>query len=240
MAVHLYGLPCEMNVLVDLCCQHGLLLIEDCAEAFGSHYEGRHVGTFGDIATFSFYGNKTITTGEGGMVVSNEEATHERALHLKTQGVSSSREYWHDVLAYNYKMTNICAAIGLAQLEQAETILEKKRKIAAWYKEELAGLPVTLHAEQERTRHSYWMCSLLVDQPEDRQPLREHLQINGVETRPLFAPCHQMPHCSVEKRFPVAEHLSSRGINLPSFPALTLAEVSSISSAIRSFWNSDK
>ena len=112
MAVHLDGLPCEMNALTSICKEHGLQLIEDCAEAFGTLYRGQHVGTFGDVATFSFFGNKTITTGEGGMVVAKDKSVLEKAFHLKNQGVSQTREYWHDMVAYDYPMTNICAAIG--------------------------------------------------------------------------------------------------------------------------------
>lgn len=237
MAVHLYGLPCDMTALADLCDDHSLLLIEDCAEAFGTLYHGQHVGTFGDIATFSFFGNKTITTGEGGMVVCREKGNHKKACHLKNQGVSASKEYWHDTLAYNYRMTNICAAIGLAQLEQADAILEKKRRIASWYTEELRKLPVTLQVEQENTRHSYWMFSLLIDLPESREPFRAHLKLQGIDTRPLFPPCHKMPHCETDGRFPVAENLSSRGVNLPSFPALTQEDVESISLTIRNFFD---
>ncbi|ODU59833.1 MAG: perosamine synthetase, partial [Comamonadaceae bacterium SCN 68-20] len=157
MAVHLYGLPCDMAALVSICEEHRLFLVEDCAEAFGSRYEGQHAGTFGDIATFSFFGNKTITTGEGGMVVAKEKALIEKAFHLKNQGVSQSREYWHDTVAYNYRMTNICAAIGLAQLEKADEIIAKKRQIAAWYREALNGLPLKTHDELPHTVHSFWM-----------------------------------------------------------------------------------
>ena len=237
MAVHIYGLPCEMDTLVELCAEHELLLIEDCAEAFGSLYKGQHVGTFGDAATFSFFGNKTITTGEGGMVVCKNEKTHHRACHLKNQGVSPTREYWHDTLAFNYRMTNICAAIGLAQLEQADVILANKRQIAQGYADGLAGLPVSLQVEQEDTRHSYWMCSLLVDMPEQRDSLRDHLKTSNIDTRPLFPPCHEMPHCRMGGTFPVAENLSLRGINLPSFPALSGKDVALISSSIATFFD---
>ncbi|MFT4058194.1 MAG: DegT/DnrJ/EryC1/StrS aminotransferase family protein [Legionella sp.] len=116
-----------MDTLKVICDKHQLLLIEDCAEAFGTYYKGRHVGTFGDIATFSFFGNKTITTGEGEMVVTQDKELMAKACHLKSQGVSTTTEYWHDVLGFNYRMTNICAAIGLAQLEQADDILAKKK-----------------------------------------------------------------------------------------------------------------
>ena len=236
MAVHLYGLPCDMEPLVRLCKKHQLYLIEDCAEAFGTYYDGQHVGTFGDIATFSFFGNKTITTGEGGMVVTSNHELLNRAYHLKTQGVSAVREYWHDVVAYNYRMTNICAAIGLAQLEQANTIIEKKRQIAAWYQAGLRDLPLKTHDEIPGTRHSYWMCSFVLGRAEHRQPLRDHLKEAGVETRPLFHPAHTLPPYAANVEFPVAESLSARGINLPSYPGLSRAEVNDICGLIRQFF----
>lgn len=236
MAVHLYGLPCDMDQLVGICEENKLFLVEDCAEAFGTYFNGRHVGTFGDIATFSFFGNKTITTGEGGMVVARDKAVLDRAYHLKTQGVSPMREYWHDEVAYNYRMTNICAAIGLAQLEQADAILEKKRQIAAWYRESLAGLPLKTHDEIPGTRHSYWMCSLVLDSAAHRQPLREHLKAAGIETRPLFYPAHTLPPHATETRFPVAESLSARGINLPSYPGLSREDVAKVCGEIRAYF----
>lgn len=236
MAVHLYGSPCDMDALTSICLKHNLLLVEDCAEAFGTLYRGQHVGTFGDIATFSFFGNKTITTGEGGMVVTKRKDVLERAYHLKNQGVSQTREYWHDVVAYNYRMTNICAAIGLAQLEQASNILARKRQVAEWYREGLQSLPLICHSETPQTVHSFWMCSIAVDDPAKRNPLREHLKQSGIETRPLFFPSHTMPHCASQESFPVAESLASRGINLPSYPALTHDQVRSICADIRRFF----
>ncbi|MEO8642205.1 DegT/DnrJ/EryC1/StrS family aminotransferase [Pseudomonas sp.] len=238
MVVHLYGLACDMDEVVALCKEHNLLLIEDCAEAFGSLYKGQHVGTFGDVATFSFFGNKTITTGEGGMVVSKNKDVHERACHLKSQGVSKTREYWHDELAFNYRMTNICAAIGLAQLERADEIIALKRQVADWYREALEGLPLQMHAEQPGTRHSYWMCSVLLDDPSQRQALRDHLKSKGIETRPLFAPAHHMPHCKTDETFPVAQDLSSRGMNLPSYPTLSREQVQQVVEEIRSYFAS--
>ena len=159
MAVHLYGHPCEMDLIASISKEYDLFLIEDCAEAFGSLYKGKHAGAFGDIATYSFFGNKTITTGEGGMVVTNDDTLYDRSLHFKGQGLAKYREYWHDVIGYNYRMTNVCAAIGLAQLEQADKFIDKKRKIAEWYKFGLKGLPVTVHPEVGDVKHSYWMCS---------------------------------------------------------------------------------
>lgn len=238
MVVHLYGLPCDMDALTQVCRKHRLLLIEDCAEAFGTRYKGLHVGTFGDAATFSFFGNKTITTGEGGMVTARSSAVIERARHLKSQGVSSLHEYWHDQLAYNYRMTNLCAAIGLAQLERADEILACKRRIAEWYAEELRGLPLTLHAEQPDTTHSFWMCSILLHAASLRAPLRAHLRQVGIDTRPVFHPAHTLPHCLRQERFPVAEALSAGGLNLPSYPALSREDVHSIGQAVHAFFAS--
>ena len=236
MAVHLYGLPCEMNALTSICKEHGLQLIEDCAEAFGTLYRGQHVGTFGDVATFSFFGNKTITTGEGGMVVAKDKSVLEKAFHLKNQGVSQTREYWHDMVAYNYRMTNICAAIGLAQLEEADAILARKRQIAGWYRGGLSGLPLKIHDEMPETVHSFWMCSIAVNDVGQRQALRDRLKNAGIETRPLFYPSHTMPHCATGQSFPVAESLSAKGINLPSYPDLTEPQVASICGEIRRFF----
>jgi perosamine synthetase len=236
MVVHLYGLPCDMDALLEICREYGLYMIEDCAEAFGSRYKGKHVGTFGDIATFSFFGNKTITTGEGGMVVARDKNLIDKVYHLKNQGVSSVREYWHDALAYNYRMTNICAAIGLAQLEYADEILNKKRQIANWYREGLSNLPLCSHEEQANTTHSFWMCSILLDSSLDRDPLRDWLRLRDIETRPFFYPSHKMPHCYQEKLFPVADSLSSRGINLPSYPDLSKEQISEICGSIASYF----
>lgn len=236
MAVHLYGLPCDMDVLAAICHEHNLYLIEDAAEAFGTYYKGQHVGTFGDIATFSFYGNKTITTGEGGMVVTKRKDFFDKAFHLKTQGLLHPREYWHDVVAYNYRMTNICAAIGLAQLEQADTILKMKRRVAEWYRDGLKNLPLKTHDEIPDTKHSFWMCSITVDDAAYRQPLRDYLKTADIETRPLFYPAHTMPHCKTDGIFPIAESLASRGINLPSYPELSQEQVSSICAEIHQYF----
>lgn len=237
MGVHLYGLPCNMVELQKICQEYELLLVEDCAEAFGTYYEGQHAGTFGDISTFSFFGNKTITTGEGGMVVAKNKSVIDKAYHLKNQGVSAAREYWHDIVAYNYRMTNICAAIGLAQLEKADEILAKKRHIAKWYRDGLADLPLKTHDELPGTVHSFWMCSIALDDARVRQSLRDFLKEKGIETRPLFYPAHILPHTATGERFPVAESLAARGINLPSYPGLRREDVDSVVYAIRQFFS---
>ena len=220
MAVHLYGHPCDMDELKKICNDYDLMLIEDCAEAIGSTYHNKHVGTFGDIATFSFYGNKTITTGEGGMVVCADKYLYERCYHLKTQGLAN-KQYWHDVVGYNYRMTNICAAIGLAQMEKVTDFISKKRHIANWYREYLMNSSVEFHQEIGNVFHSYWMCSILVPSSNQREPLREYLETKGIETRPLFYPIHIMPMYNEKYgKFPIASSIASRGINLPSYPNL--------------------
>lgn len=241
MAVHLYGHPCDMDELISIAKKHSLFLVEDCAEAFGSLYRGKHVGSFGDIATYSFFGNKTITTGEGGMIVTNDETLFDRAVHFKGQGLAQHRQYWHDVIGYNYRMTNICAAIGLAQLERADDLLARKREIASFYRSSFADLPVTFHEERGDIRHSYWMCSILVERPSLRDSLREALEAAGIETRPVFYPIHTMPmYAKRFQRHPIAENIGWRGINLPSWPGLTEMQLQDITSCITKFFFEDR
>lgn len=238
MIVHLYGHPCEMDPIVRLAKENNIFIIEDCAEAFGSRYKNRHVGTFGDVSTFSFFGNKTITTGEGGMVITPHRYLYERMNHLKSQGVAPYMQYWHDMVGYNYRMTNISAAIGLAQLEQANDFIAKKRQIADWYRMGLEGLPLTFHNEVGDVFHSYWMCSIILKDASLRDPLRQYLSDQGVETRPLFYPVHLMPMYS--KRFevhPVAEKLGLSGMNLPSWPGLDEEKVSYIIQLMNKYFN---
>jgi perosamine synthetase len=237
MAVHLYGHPCEMSVLREIADQHKLFIIEDCAEAIGSRYQGHHVGTFGDIATFSFYGNKTLTTGEGGMVITNDQTIFDRVVHFKGQGLAKYREYWHDVIGYNYRMTNICAAIGFAQLEKIDEIIQRKRQIADLYKELLRGTNYQVHPETNDVFHSYWMVSILVPQASDRDQIRQLLTNKGVETRPVFYPVHTMPMYSQKyQRYKIAENIGWRGINLPSYPDLEEEQLVYICEKLKSFY----
>ena len=237
MAVHLYGHPCDMRALKQICDAHALLLIEDCAEAFGSYFHDQHVGTFGDLATFSFFGNKTITTGEGGMVVARTRDLIDRCYHLKTQGVSPTQEYWHDEVAYNYRMTNVCAAIGLAQLERAEEILARKKLIAAQYSDALRTLPLQLPPQTSGCESSFWMYSVVAGNADDRDPLRAHLKARQIDTRPFFHPAHRMPAFFEADSYPVAQRLSAAGINLPSSPELADADVSRVCGAIDEYFS---
>ena len=238
MAVHLYGHTCDMDELVKLCKEQNIYLIEDAAEAFGSKYKGKFAGTFGDISTFSFFGNKTITTGEGGMVSTNNKELHDKVFRLKGQGLAKDKEYYHDIIGYNYRMTNICAAIGCAQLENATEVITKKRGIANWYNDHLNDLPLRLHKESKDVFHTYWMYTIMVDDTEKRDKLRNHLKEKGIETRPSFYPVHKMPMYYEEGvSFPVADGLGSRGINLPSYPELNEPDVIYISEQIKKFFS---
>lgn len=237
MVVHLYGHPCDMDRIMNIAQQHNLYVIEDCAEAIGSEYDNKKVGSFGDIACFSFFGNKTITCGEGGMVLTNSEYLHERICKIKGQGLAKYREYWHDTLGFNYRMTNIQAAIGLAQFEQIDKFIDKKRKIASWYKEFLKDLSVKFHNEIGNVKHTYWMNSILVENIEERDLLREFLKEQGIETRPTFYPLHTMPIYSKKyEKHTVAEDIALRGINLPSYPALEETDIKNICEVIKEYY----
>lgn len=239
IAPHIYGHPCEMEALRLTCRKHNLFLVEDCAEAIGSKYNGKHLGTCSDISAYSFFGNKTITTGEGGMVVTNSEVLYERAKKLKNQGLSD-RQYWHDEVGYNFRMTNICAAIGLAQLEHIDQIIVDKIRVASAYRKAFENTVIEFHGEAPNSFNSYWMCSVLVPESSQRDELRNFLAEAGIETRPLFYPVHEMPIYTkfATENFPVACNISYRGINLPSYPDLTNDEVGFIASKVKQFFNS--
>ena len=237
IVVHLYGHPCDMDELVAICKEHDLFLIEDCAEAIGSEYKGKKVGSFGDMACFSFFGNKTITTGEGGMVLTNDIALHERAARIKDQGNAKYRMYWSDIIGYNFRMTNIQAAIGCAQLENVDKFVERKIEIGRKYHEGLKGLPLTSLEPVGDVKHTYWMCCAMVDDADLRDELRNFLEEKGIETRPTFYPVHTMPMYSYKYQKHVnAEYIAYRGINLPSFPAITDEEICYVIDSIKDFF----
>jgi perosamine synthetase len=235
MVVHLYGNPCNMDAIRSLCDKKNIFLIEDVAEALGSTYKDQLLGTFGDVASFSFFGNKTITTGEGGMVVSNNKKVIDKVISLKNQG-ASEKKYWYDEVGYNYRMTNICAAIGLSQIEQVELILKRKKEIATLYQEELKECPLDFQNVQLNGVSSYWLVSILTKDKNVRDGLVNFLNKSEVETRPLFYPADTMPMFNSEGSFPVAQSLSDRGINLPSFPDLSDEDVVQISAFIKEFF----
>lgn len=225
MAVHLYGAACNMDEICAVAKRHGLKVIEDCAEALGTRLDGRHVGTLGDVGTFSFFGNKTVTTGEGGMVIARDPDLALRLRRVKGQGQSMNRRYWHDILGFNYRMTNIAAAIGYAQMERVDAILARKHEIAQLYRRQAQSLPVQFQVPTQDVSSSDWLVSLLLPAGTDRDALMQAMEAEGVETRPVFYPAHHMPMYHSTEQFPIAEEISARGLSLPSYPALSDAEV---------------
>ena len=206
-------------------------------QVVGTLFNGKHVGLFGDISTFSFFGNKSITTGEGGMVCTNDDKLAELSFRLKGQGLAKNREYFHDIIGYNYRMTNICAAIGCAQLERIVDILNKKRQVVVNYIDGIQSLPIEYHQEIGDVKHSYWMFTILVNSESERTRLRKYFNENGIETRPTFHPVHTMPMYNTGEKFEVAEDLGKRGINLPSYPELSEADIKYITDKINNFYN---
>jgi perosamine synthetase len=237
MAVHIYGHPCDMKTIMQIAKENNLYVIEDCAEAIGSYYNNKHAGNFSDIATFSFFGNKTITTGEGGMVCTNNKNLCDLVIRLKGQGLAEGKEYFHDIVGYNYRMTNICAAIGTAQLEIIGEIVKEKDRIISEYKKALKNIKVEIHHEIGNVKHSYWMFTILTASEKEKKNLRDYLAENGIETRPAFHPVHTMPMYVDGKSYPVAEDLGKRGINLPSYPDLSNEDIRFITSKISAYYN---
>lgn len=239
LPVHLYGHPCDMDPLTDIAKRHNLSIIEDAAEAHGAEYRGKKVGSLGDIACFSFYGNKVITTGEGGMCLTDDKHLLERMKVLRDHAMNPEKRYWHDEIGYNYRMTNLQAALGVSQLKKIDTFIEKKREIARWYASGLNELRekglVTFPTEMAWARNIYWMYSILIDDTFglERDELMARLDEKGIDTRPLFHPVHLMPMYWSGQTFPVAEALSHTGISLPSSVNLTSDQVNYIAEIIK-------
>ena len=244
MPVHLYGQSCDMDKLAILVKKYNLLVIEDCAEALGSLYNNRPVGVFGDAATFSFFGNKTITTGEGGMVLFKDTTVAKKAAVLRDHGMSKERRYWHDFVGYNYRLTNIQAAIGVAQFERLSTFVNAKRNLAKIYSETLNKYAFfQTPIEKEGTFNSYWLYTFLVKEeaPFKREALIDFLNNKGIETRPVFYPLHIMPPYSnygVKENLKISANISTTGVSLPSSVNLSELEAKHICSCISEFVNS--
>lgn len=218
--VHLYGHPAEMEAINETAARHGLWVVEDAAEAHGAEIDGRKAGSFGTCGAFSFFGNKIITTGEGGMLTTNDDELAARMRLLRGQGMDPQRRYWFPVVGYNYRMTNIQAAIGLAQLEEIDAALAARRQLAAWYNEALGGLVnhLALPSEVGCAKHAYWMYTVyLIGGGEARRDaLMSQLAAQGIETRPVFYPMHVLPPYKCREDFPIADTWAARGINLPT------------------------
>ena len=233
IAVHIYGSICDMNEILKIAHDNNIFVIEDTAEALGSSLNKKMAGTFGDIATFSFFGNKTITTGEGGMVSSKSSELINKAKHLKSQAVSLKREYWHDDIGYNFRMTNVQAAIGLSQIELIEDIINKKINIYDWYKTALQNYPIKFQKKISNSVSSRWMNACEFNNEETLKNVRKILRMNDIETRPAFPLLTNFKmYPNNNEKFIVGEKISKTGLCLPSFPSLTELQVKKIAQLI--------
>jgi perosamine synthetase len=215
--VHIYGQVCDMHSVMEIARQHNLFVIEDSAEAHGAEYNGEKVGSIGDVGCFSFYGNKIITTGEGGMCITNNSGLDEKMRILRDHGMSKSKRYWHDYVGYNFRMTNLQAAIGVAQLERIDDILDSRRKVEVEYRKELDSIPsIEFQKDNLSNRNKIvWFVSVLLDRKRDL--FLELLSNEGIDARPFFYPLSIMP---IYKQFvfsnKVCLEVASKGINLPT------------------------
>jgi perosamine synthetase len=238
MPVHLYGYPCDMSRIMFIAKKHNLLVIEDCAEALGSYYKGAPVGSFGDASTFSFFGNKTVTTGEGGMVLFKDSAIGCLGAMLRDHGMSKTRRYWHEFVGFNYRMTNLQAAIGVAQMEKLDFFVERKQWIAKAYTmclEKIGGFKVPLYSKD--VINSYWIYTFIVldNLGISRDEVIDKLASKGIETRPVFYPLHMMPPYKNFGSSDVLQNsiwVSSNGLSLPSSASLTEKELDYICTSI--------
>lgn len=237
--VHLYGNPCDMDAIMAIAKKYNLFVLEDAAECHGATYKGKKAGSIGDAAIFSFFGNKIITCGEGGMIVTNDKILDSKMRQLKGQGQDPTRKYWFTEIGYNYRMTNIAAAIGLGQLENIDKHISFRIKVAQWYMEELKDFRDYLQF-QEITRGAesvWWMFSIrLTDRVSvSRDEIMQKMEEKGIETRPLFYPMHIMPvYEDKNARCPVSEKISSLGMNLPTHGLLTRDDVKYICDTLKS------
>jgi perosamine synthetase len=243
MVVHMYGHPCDMEAICKIAERHNLYVIEDCAQAHGAEINGRKAGSFGDASCFSFYGNKILTTGEGGMVLCKDEELAEKLRLLRNQGFQEPR-FVHEVMGFNYRMTNVQAAIGVAQTEMVEEKINTKRRIGATYNELLAGSPFfTLPYEEPWAKNVYWMYGILVQESfgVTRDDLMKKLKAKGVDTRAFFCGMHLQPvfkgtderFPDISGEYPVSADLWNRGLYLPSGLGLTRAQMEEVVEKLR-------
>ena len=235
--VHLYGHPADMDPILSIAREHGLFVLEDAAEAHGAEYRGRRVGGLGNCAAFSFFGNKIMTTGEGGMVTTNDSDLAAKLRLYRGQGLAQGRRYWHSVVGYNYRMTNIAAALGLAQLEQIEELIGARERLAGWYHSKLERLANKLvtQAAEPWTCPVLWMQTVMLRSggEAERDGVIRTLDAAGIETRPVFYPMHLLPPYQEDATlYPNATRCALRGMNLPTHGGLTEADVERICGAL--------
>lgn len=242
IVVHTYGHPVDMDPVREIAQRYNLYVIEDAAEAHGALYKGQPTGSLGEAAAFSFYANKIITTGEGGMVTTNNPQLAETIRTLRDHAFSKERHFWHKYIGYSFRMTNLQAAVGLAQTEQMERLVVRRRENAALYEELLRDVPgLTLPIEEPWAQNVFWMYGVLVEDEFSlsRDELRRWLAERGIETRTFFIPMHLQPIYYTDyqgERYPVAEELCRRGLYLPSASSLTSHEIEFVVEAIKECW----
>lgn len=243
MVVHLYGRPCNMKKILNIAKKKKLFLLEDCAESIGSKINNKVIGSFSDISIFSFFGNKTITTGEGGMVCFKNNKHYEKAFLLRDHGMNKKKKYWHDVVGHNYRLTNLQAAIGCAQFEKLDEIVKKKLIIANFYKRYLSSKKILMIKDKINTKNSHWLfCFFLkeVDNYKKRDEFLIKLNNEGIEGRNVFYPLSSMKiyknFCKKEN-FPNAENFSQKGICLPTSYKLEEYDIKRICNSINLILN---
>jgi perosamine synthetase len=241
MPVHIYGNPVDMQPLLDLAGEFDLHIVEDAAEAHGADYHGRRSGSFGIASCFSFYANKLVTTGEGGMVLVDDDALAERARRLRNLGFQPGRRFLHGELGYNFRLTNLQAALGVTQIERIDAIVARKRAMGRAYTDRLSEIAeLELQVEQDGSHGVYWMYGLVVREATgiDAAELARRLKAAGVETRPFFLGMHEQPALRERglfagESFPVAERLARQGLYLPSSLGLDTPQIDAICAAVR-------
>jgi perosamine synthetase len=232
--VHLYGHPSDMDALTEIGNVHGIDIVEDAAEAHGAEYKGRKVGGLGKCGVFSFYGNKVITTGEGGMLTTNDREFYLRARQLRDHAMSPKRRYYHEEVGYNYRITNLQAALGVAQLERIEEFLQRRAEIMGWYNSEIATTgSVRLNRVKNWAKSAFWMVCLEVDWLDEarRSAFMQALKAQGIDSRPYFCAMSSLPMYT-QRPLPVSARKAQIGLNLPSYYELTKSDVQRIGSDV--------
>lgn len=238
--VHLYGHPCDIDAIKEIAKRYNLKIIEDAAEAHGAKYKGQKIGSFGDVSCFSFFGNKIITTGEGGICVTDDKELADKMRVLRDHGKDPTKYgYYHSVIGFNYRMTNLQAAIGCAQLKKIDKIINRRKKIEERYNKLLKELQVqgkiTPIKRMPWATNVCWMYSLLIGENAkySRDEIISRLKQKGIETRPFFIPVHLMGPYKLEEYFSVSEELSRKGLNLPTYTDLTEEDIEKICKEIK-------
>jgi perosamine synthetase len=243
IVVHLYGNLCEMNEIMAIAKEHNLMVLEDAAEALGSEVNNLKAGSIGHAGVFSFHGTKTLSTGEGGILVTNESNIYNKAKILNDHGRNpndpENKVFWMREYGYKYKMSNLQAAMGVAQIQRIEQLVEKKRQIFNWYSDFLKDLPCKLNPEKPGTKNSYWLPTVIFDKEVnfDRETFFKFMKSNKVDSRPFFYPLSSLPMFESRNSNIVSFDIYNRGINLPSFHDMSYTEVEFVSGLLKHFIN---